>query len=83
MQVKYNGKLFRYILSFMDVFSRFYWQVPLDTKRSKCLKKELAQIYSVRGIPERLQSDNGGELKKRRRKVLYQEQDQNVEVSSL
>ena len=46
-------------------FSRFYWQVPLDTKRNKCLKKELAQIYSVHGIPERLQSDKGGELKKK------------------
>ena len=64
MQVEYNDKLFRYVLSLMDTLSRFHWLVPLEIKRNKCVKKELARIYSVHGIPERLQSDNGGEFKK-------------------
>ena len=64
MHVEYHGKLFRYILSLMEVFSRFHWLVPLETKRSKCVKKELTRIYAFQGIPECLQSDNGGESKK-------------------
>ena len=30
--VKYNGKSYRYILSMMDIFSRFHWLVPLQRK---------------------------------------------------
>ena len=41
MQVEYNGKLFRYILSLLDVFLRFYRLVPLETKRIKSVTKEL------------------------------------------
>ena len=64
MQVEYKGKTYRYILSLMDLFSRFHWLAPLERKKSSLVKKELQRIYSVHGKPERLQSDNGGEFKK-------------------
>ena len=41
MEVEYNGKLFRYILSLLDVFLPFYLLVPLETKRIKSVTKEL------------------------------------------
>lgn len=64
MQVEHKGKIYRYILSLMDLFSRFHWLAPLERKKSSSVKKELQRIYTVHGMPERLQSDNGGEFKK-------------------
>lgn len=64
MQVLYNGKKYRYILSLMDLFSRFHWLAPLELKTSHNVKEELYRIYAEHGIPEILQSDNGGEFKK-------------------
>lgn len=63
MKVNYNGKTYRYIFSLMDVFSRFHWLAPLERKTSRLVKKELNRIYTVHGVPKRLQSDNGGEFK--------------------
>ena len=48
----------------MDVFSRFHWLAPLERKTSSNVRKELQRIYKEHGVPERLQSDNGGEFKK-------------------
>ena len=39
MQVEYKGKTYRYILSLMDLFSRFHWLVPLERKKSSFVKK--------------------------------------------
>ena len=64
MQVEYKGKTYRYILSLMDLFSRFHWLAPFERKKSSFVKKELKGIYTLHGIPERIQSDNGGEFKK-------------------
>ena len=64
MQTEHNGKPYRYIFSLMDIFSRFHWLAPLERKKSSHVKKELRRIYKVHGIPERLQSDNGGEFRK-------------------
>ena len=48
----------------MDIFSCFYWLAPLERKKSSHVKSVLHRIYNVHSIPERLQSDNGGEFKK-------------------
>ena len=64
MQVEYKEKTYRYILSLMDLFSRFHWLAPLEIKKSSFVKKELKRIYNLHGIPERIQSDNGREFKK-------------------
>ena len=64
MAVVYKGKTYKYILSLLDVFSRFPCLYPLESKHSSGIKKKLKKIYSVHGLPQKLQSDNGGEFKK-------------------
>ena len=64
MAVVYKGKTHKYILSLLDVFSQFHWLYPLESKHSSGTKKKLKKIYSVNGLPQILQSDNGGEFKK-------------------
>ena len=43
MKVNYKGKTDKYILSLLDIFSRFHWLVPLERKYSKIVKKRVAQ----------------------------------------
>ena len=64
MQVEYKWKTYRYILSLMDLFSRFHWLALRDRKKSSFVKKKLKRIYTLHRIPERIQSENGGEFKK-------------------
>ena len=52
------------ILSLLDVFSRFHWLYPLESKHRGEVKKTLKKVYFVHGLPQKLQSDNGGEFKK-------------------
>ena len=41
-----------------------YFFIPLTTKKSSHVKKELQRIYEKHGQPERLQSENGSEFKR-------------------
>ena len=50
MAVAYKGKPYKYILTLLNVFSRFQWLYPLESKHSSGVKK--------------LKNDNGGEFKK-------------------
>ena len=61
--VEYQGKTYRYIMSLLDVFSRFHWLYPLQTKHSRGVKEYMKKIYEVHGTPGTLQSDNGKEFK--------------------
>ena len=49
--VKLNGQLYRYVLTVIDIFSRFVWLRPLKSKSSKEVAKELESIY-VEAIKE-------------------------------
>ena len=60
--VELGGKSYRYILSVMDVFSRYLWLVPLLTKSSRDIARELKKIHERDGPPDRLQSDRGLEF---------------------
>ena len=62
-RVKYQGIVYRYVLSVMDVFSRFIWLRPLKSKHSKEIASELKSIYMAFGPPLFLQSDQGSEYK--------------------
>lgn len=70
-RVEYRGKVFRYVLSMMDVFSRFHWLYPLQRKFSREVASQLFKIFSEHGPPDRLQSDNGGEFKKDVKRVSF------------
>ena len=63
--VEWKRKLYKYILPLMDVFSRYHWLKPLESKSSRAIARALKSIYAIHGPPERLQSDNGGEFKGR------------------
>ena len=49
----------------MDVFSRYHWLEPLESKSSRAVACALKSIYAIHGSPERLQSNNGGKFKGR------------------
>ena len=63
--VQYQGKTYRYIQSVLDVFFRFHWLSPLQTKHSRGVKEIINKIFSVHGMTETLQSDNGANSKVR------------------
>ena len=41
LRTKYKGKTYKYVLSIIDVFSRYHWLVPLQTKKSSQVACEL------------------------------------------
>ena len=68
--VEYEGKVYRYVLSVMNVFSRFHWLSPLQRKYPHHVAEQLFKTFSEHGPPDRVQSDNGGEFKKDVKKVF-------------
>lgn len=58
-----DGKLFRYVLAVLDVFSRYLVLRPLHSKTAVGVSRHLAEIYSMFGAPKVLQSDQGPEFK--------------------
>ena len=61
--VKRNGVSYRYVLSVMDVFSRFVWLRPVSKKSSRNIADSLQSIYLEHGPPRVIQCDQGGEFK--------------------
>ena len=51
------------IMSVIDIFSRFVFLRPLQTKESSEVAENLLDIYNEHGPPEILQSDKGTEFK--------------------
>ncbi|XP_022806163.1 KRAB-A domain-containing protein 2-like [Stylophora pistillata] len=62
--VKMNGNLYRYVLTVIDVFSRFLWLRPPESKSSRVIANELECVYMEHGSPEIIQCDQGAEFKK-------------------
>ena len=56
--VEYQGKTYRCVMSLLNVFSRFHWLYPSQTKHSHDVKEYMKKIYDVHGTPGTLQSDN-------------------------
>ena len=61
--VSLNKKSYWYVLSIMDVFSRFVWLRAVREKSSKAISDELENIYLEHGPPLEIQSNQGGEFK--------------------
>ena len=55
------GNVYRYILSVLDVFSRFVFLIPLKNKESSEVAQYLS-IFNVFGKPKLLQTDGGSEF---------------------
>ena len=62
MPVKWIGKVFKYVLSLMDVFSRYQWLIPLERKKNGPIAAALSTIYKEHGPPRVLQHDQGREF---------------------
>jgi transposase InsO family protein len=58
---KFNDK-YRYILTCIDVFSKFAWGVPVRTKTSKDVTLAFAEILKSNRSPKHLQADKGNEF---------------------
>lgn len=59
--IQYQGQTYQYILSVIDVFSRFMICRSLQNKSSKLVSKILHDIFLEYGTPKVIQCDNGGE----------------------
>ena len=64
MKLEHKGKCYKYNLLVLDIFSKFHWLAPLESKSAFEVKGKLEQIYLIHGTPKRMQNDNGGEFKK-------------------
>ena len=60
----YN-KGFKYLLTCIDVLSRYAWVVPLKDKTGKSLKEAFRVIFESGRLPIRLQTDRGTEFTNR------------------
>lgn len=64
--VQFEGITYKYILTVLDVLSRYIWLRPLTGKSSKLVAeaRELHKLYCEVGPPKVLQCDNGENLRK-------------------
>ena len=58
-----NG--YRYLLTIIDLFSRFAWAVPLRDKTAREVIAAFRQVFALGRQPERLQTDDGREFDNR------------------
>ena len=61
-KITLNRKVYQYILSILDVFSRYTWLCPLENKKSSSVKKQLLLVYKEFGYPQRVQHDRATEF---------------------
>ena len=70
--VVYKGVRYHYILTAMDVFSRFTWLRALKKKTSRAVAHELGIIFYAYGLPGIVQHDQGSEFRGEVEKLLQQ-----------
>ena len=58
---KYNNG-YRYLLTVIDILSKYAFAIPLKTKTGPELKQALIKIFKTGRIPAKLQSDHGTEF---------------------
>ena len=60
----YAGTKYSYMLSVLDVFSRYTWLRPLPDKKSSTVKTRFCKILKLYGYPCVMQHDCGSEFRK-------------------
>ena len=68
--VEYNGKCYYCILSSIDIVSRINWLDLLQRKFASHVAFHLNTIFMEHELPDRLETDNGGEFKKSKTLIL-------------
>jgi hypothetical protein len=59
---KMPDKIYKYVLTLKDHFSRFAALRPLTTKTHNEVARQLVDIFSLLGVPNQIHCDNGGEF---------------------
>ena len=77
---KYNNGN-RYVLTVIDILSRYGWARPLKSKRGKDVMKSFKSIFREGRIPKRIQSDQGKEFENSSVRTLFR--DHNIELFSV
>ena len=62
---------YRYILTVIDIFSRYAWCRPLKTKRGDEVAAAFKDIFKGGRIPKRIQTDQGKEFENRHVRELF------------
>ena len=60
MPVSFSG--YKYLLTMVDVFTRFVFLTPIKNKTAKTVVNALYDIFTLVGFPKIIQSDNGKEF---------------------
>ena len=68
-----NGN--RFILTVIDIFSRYAWARPLKSKKGNEVANAFKDIFEEGRIPKRIQTDQGKEFENRFVKRLFEEHD--------
>jgi hypothetical protein len=76
---QYNKK-YRYILTCIDVFSKFAWAIPVRTKSSKDVTFAFEEILKSNRRPKHLQADKGTEFTNKEFKKLLSQNNVNFYV---
>jgi transposase InsO family protein len=63
LTVEIDDSKYCYVLSVLDIFSRYLWLRPLCNKTSQGVAEKLFDIFIEHGCPDHLLMDNGGEFK--------------------
>lgn len=53
---------FKYILTAIDIFSKFAWAVPIKTKKGKDVTRAMSSILDTSPVPRNIHSDMGKEF---------------------
>ena len=67
------NKGYKFLLTCIDVFSKFAWAVPLKNKSGETLVNGFQSILDLGRSPEKLQTDKGTEFLNRNIQSLLQE----------
>lgn len=70
-----------FILTVIDIFSRYAWARPLKNKSGKEVAKAFNDIFQEGRIPQRIQSDQGKEFENRHVEALFNQH--NIELFSV
>ena len=76
---KEDNKKYRYILTVIDVFSKFAWAIPLKDKKGVTIEESFKVIFKDR-IPESVWCDQGSEFYNSNVKALFKKH--NIELYS-
>lgn len=52
----------KYILTVIDIFSKFAWAFPLKTKSAKCVTSAMSKLLESGNVPKNIHSDQGKEF---------------------